>query len=261
MIFLGQVLSYSQEEESAEVYLEEYTDEFQELFFEALKQKGIENYDKAANLFLECMQMEPNNPVLNHELAKVYLAEKEYPSAEDFGIKALLADPENYWYLNTLVAVLHPQGRTVEGMKDNLPFGNKKLKENLARIYYQRRDYRAALSILEELAQSEFKAELAARIRDSIEQVSIQAVQPDTGEEESFDPLADYREVFDRLLEEGDYGQLEQNASEALELYPSQPYFYYVLGRAMAHNGKQKEAVRVLESALDLSHRRCRAFQ
>ena len=35
------------EEGSADVFLEEYTDEFQEKFFEALKQKGIENYDRA----------------------------------------------------------------------------------------------------------------------------------------------------------------------------------------------------------------------
>ena len=31
-----------QEEESSEVFLEEYTDEFQSLFFEALKQKTIQ---------------------------------------------------------------------------------------------------------------------------------------------------------------------------------------------------------------------------
>ena len=53
--------TYAQEEqESAEVYLEEYTDEFQENFFEALKQKGIQNYDRAVDLFLKCKQLEPN---------------------------------------------------------------------------------------------------------------------------------------------------------------------------------------------------------
>lgn len=58
--FLGDVYSVrvgdtpyqacAQEEESAEISLELYSDEFQEYFFEALKQKGIENYDKAINL-------------------------------------------------------------------------------------------------------------------------------------------------------------------------------------------------------------------
>ena len=74
---LGLVLipgpSYAQEnefkeEESSEVFLEEYTDEFQEKFFEALKQKGIENYDRAVNLLLECKRLDPNNSVLDHEL-------------------------------------------------------------------------------------------------------------------------------------------------------------------------------------------------
>lgn len=35
--------SFAQEEESAELFLDEYTDEFQETFFEGLKQKGIQN--------------------------------------------------------------------------------------------------------------------------------------------------------------------------------------------------------------------------
>ena len=251
LVFPG-ICSYAQEEESAEVYLEEYTDEFQELFFEALKQKGIENYDKAINLFLECRQMDPESPVLDHELAKVYLAEKEYPSAEEYGVKALQAEPQNFWYLNTLVTVLHPQGKTVEGLREVLPFENKILKENLASIYYQRRDYRAALNILEELSESEFKEEMSARIRDSINQIKTQATQPKVVEEEKpFDPLSEYREEFNELFDRQDYSTLETKASEALELYPSQPYFYYILGRAMVQNNKLGEAARVLESALD----------
>ena len=43
-VFCFSLSLWAQEEESAELFLEEYTDEFQNLFFEALKQKGIQNY-------------------------------------------------------------------------------------------------------------------------------------------------------------------------------------------------------------------------
>ena len=40
-------------------------------------------------------------------------------------------------------------------------------------------------------------------------------------------------------------------SAKALESYPSQPYFYYVQGYAFNKNTQNKEAVEVLESALD----------
>ena len=40
-------------EETAELFLEDYSDDFQEYFFEGLKQKAIENHDKAIHLFLK----------------------------------------------------------------------------------------------------------------------------------------------------------------------------------------------------------------
>jgi len=72
ILFLGLVFvptsCYAQEkpseiniEDSAEVFLEEYSDDFEEAFFEALKQKGIENYDRAINLFLECKRLDAKN--------------------------------------------------------------------------------------------------------------------------------------------------------------------------------------------------------
>ncbi len=252
ILFLGSQEFYSQEEESAEVYLDEYTDEFQELFFEALKQKGIENYDKAVNLLLECKQLDPQNRVLDHELAKVYLAEKEYISALEYSLEALNSDPENFWYLNTLVEILEGQGRTASSIRERLPYQSRILKENLALIYYKRRNYNEALQILKELKESSFAEDLSAKIRDSIDQVkkTTSPNQPDNVGGEP-DPLAEYRQQFENLLVLQEFVKLEELATEALEMFPSQPYFYYMKGRAMVLNKKTNEAVRVLEMALD----------
>ncbi|MEL6483725.1 MAG: hypothetical protein AAFP96_02625, partial [Bacteroidota bacterium] len=96
--------SFAQEEESAELFLDEYTDEFQETFFEGLKQKGIQNYDRAIQLFLDCKQLDAENPILDYELARAHFKNKTYVEAQEYGITALRTDPTNYWYLETLVS-------------------------------------------------------------------------------------------------------------------------------------------------------------
>ena len=180
LLFLGFLLipliHYAQEEddmreeESAAVSLEEYSDAFQENFFEALKQKGIENYDRAINLFLKCKQLDADNVVVDHELAKVYLADKQYLQAKDYGITALLSEPENLWYLNTLVDILQKQRSTVETIKEEIPYDNNALKENLALIYYRKGQYQNALNILKSIKKSDFSDALTAKINDSLQQ-------------------------------------------------------------------------------------------
>ena len=51
--------------------------EFQDNYYESLKQKGIENYDKAIISLEKCLALEPNNPVVFFELGKNYLAQKK----------------------------------------------------------------------------------------------------------------------------------------------------------------------------------------
>ncbi len=251
--FLGLTATYAQEEESAELYLEEYTDEFQERFFEALKQKGIENYDRAVNLLLECKQMEPGISTIDHELAKVYLKQKNSNSALEYSIDALTSQPENYWYASSFTEALQQQGRTASDLSGRIPYQNETLKQNLALIYYKRRNYKEALKILKEMKASGFTNELTTKIKDSIDMASKAMVGnlPEKESAEQEDPLEEYKSRLDNLLEAKDYSGFETAAAEALELFPSQPYFYWMMGKALALNNKNKEAARVLETSLD----------
>ena len=56
---------------------------FKEQFFEALKQKGIENYDRAIQALQRCLAQEPKNAVIHFELGKNYNALKQYDAAEE----------------------------------------------------------------------------------------------------------------------------------------------------------------------------------
>jgi tetratricopeptide (TPR) repeat protein len=255
--FLGIVifsqLNYAQEEESAEVYLEDYTDEFQEAFFEALKQKGIENYDKAINLFLECKRLDSTSNVVDFELANSYLANKQSIIAQQYGIEALKARPENYWYLNVLVEIMDKQGRSIETIKDEIAFDNDKLVENLAVIYFQKKKFQESLNILKGMKDSSFKKSLSLKIKDSLDRVKIVDPVKQAPSEQNTDltPLLRYKKEIDEIIRNKDYSFLVIKAEEALEEFPSQPYFYFAKGMGLNRSGKQKEAIKELETALD----------
>ncbi|NJM80171.1 MAG: hypothetical protein HC854_12130 [Flavobacterium sp.] len=57
-------------------------DEIEDNFYEALKQRAIENYDKAIISIEKCILKVKDNPVFYHELGKNLLHLKKYPEAE-----------------------------------------------------------------------------------------------------------------------------------------------------------------------------------
>jgi predicted Zn-dependent protease len=247
------ILSYAQEEqESADVYLEEYTDKFQENFFEALKQKGIQNYDRAVDLFLKCKQLEPNNSVVDYELAKAYMRDKKYVQAQDYAIAALLSEPTDYWYLDNLLTILDKQGGPVESVKQRIPYENKKLQQNMAVSLFKMKKYGEASKVLDDLENSQLKSELHRKISDSLQRDTQPEAAPVVEQKENLDnPLAQLKAQMEQLITAVDYKSLLDESLEALDTYPLQPYFYYAYGTALNNTGNPNKGIEVLESGLD----------
>jgi tetratricopeptide (TPR) repeat protein len=244
-----------QVEESAEVFLEEYSDEFQENFFEGLKQKGIQNYDRAINFLLECKRLQPDNEAVSHELARMYFLDKNYVESKGYAIAAVLADPENYWYLNTLMTTIIKQGNDIAAVTNDIPMENSSLQENLARVYYNQEKYAEALALLQPLKKPKNTMVLEQNIKDALAKntkntksisVTTTVVNTDRSDLESY--KARIRGLF---MMPSDISILLQVSEEALENYPAQPYFYYANGYALSKKGKHKEAIEILEIALD----------
>ncbi|TFG74350.1 MAG: hypothetical protein E4H26_08150 [Flavobacteriales bacterium] len=242
-------------EESAEVSLEDYSDEFQENFFEALKQKGIENYDRAIALLLECKKLDPFNGVVDHELAKAFLADKQYAIAEDHAMAALRSEPENIWFLDTLIEILQKQGGSGDMLISGLAKDNIKTLENLALVFFQRGDFENALQVLKLLKQSRFTDGLLSKINDSLNQKKgILEKDEDLSPSKTArveDALEQYKKEIEALISSNQAELLEQFSAEALEQYPSQPSFYYAQGLALNKLGRFAEAIELLETGLD----------
>ena len=75
---------------------------FQNYFFEALKQKALENYSKAVDALVLCKSINPSEPVVFHELGTNYLKLKQFESSEYNFQKAISLDKDNFWYKESL---------------------------------------------------------------------------------------------------------------------------------------------------------------
>ncbi len=261
-VFNSPMSSYAQEdqdidvEQSAEVFLEEYSDTFQENFFEGLKQKGIRNYDRAITYFLECKKLQPQNTVVSFELAKFHLYDKQLIVAQEYALEALNGEPENYWYAETLINIVEARKSVIEEVKEELPWNNTILRGNIAEIYFLKGNYLNAKSVLKGVKISKKYERLEMKITDSIAKQSkkinpiVQSPKPVSSQD--LDSVEDYKIQIETLLgATTDNVKLFQTTEEAIENFPSQPYFYYANGAALNRAQKHKEAIDILETALD----------
>jgi len=133
--------------------LGDVSDEFQSAFFEAIKQKGIENYDKAIDLLEKCNTEQPNNAAVNFELGKNYYELDKLELAENALQKANNLKPNNQWVLETLYHLYRSQRNTdkvIETLK-SLHKVHPKYATELVKFYYKNNQHSNALTLLDKL--------------------------------------------------------------------------------------------------------------
>lgn len=171
LIFLGilfQTITAFSQVEPEDIALE--TDEFQIAFYESLREKGIENYDKAVTALQKCLALEPNNPVVHFELGKNYLFQKDYKNAYDSFEKATQLDSKNRWYWVGLYDVSHATRdytNAIVIMKKLIEF-KKEYKEDLVSLYMFTQQHDEALKLIDELTETVGKTEIREQFRSQI---------------------------------------------------------------------------------------------
>lgn len=127
--------------------------EFETNFFDALKEKAIENYDKAIIALQKCLTKEPLNPEIHYQLGINYLAQKEYVEAENAFQKAVDLDPKQRWYWNGLYDV-HYQTKEYEKaivIVEKLVTFDANMKEDLASLYMNTQQFDKAKIVINDI--------------------------------------------------------------------------------------------------------------
>lgn len=129
------------------------TDEYQDSFFESLKQKGIENYDKAIVSLEKCIKLKPNDAVAYFELGKNYLKLKDYQNAQNAFEKATQLDPKNKWYWLGIYDVSYETKNytlAIETIQKIIPF-DEEYKDDLISLYMITNQFDKALLTINEM--------------------------------------------------------------------------------------------------------------
>ncbi len=127
--------------------------EFENNFYEALKQKAIENYDKAIVSLEKCLQKEPNNPEIHYQLGVNYLNQKNYVEAENAFQKAVDLNPKQRWYWNGLYDVYYQ----TRDFNKSIPIVEKlvtfdvNMKEDLVSLYMTTQQFDKAKTVIDDI--------------------------------------------------------------------------------------------------------------
>lgn len=131
-------------------------DQLENNFYEAMKQRGIENYDKAIVAIQKCIEKEPTNAAFQYELGKNYLSLKNYVNAESAFKKAVELDNKQRWYWNGLYDVYYQ----TKDFQKSIPIVEKliefdaNMKEDLVSLYMNTNQHAKAFELLNNMESS-----------------------------------------------------------------------------------------------------------
>ncbi|GGH38070.1 hypothetical protein IA57_05065 [Mangrovimonas yunxiaonensis] len=231
-------------------------DEFQQHFFEALKQKGIENYDRAIEALKKCLNIKSDLAVVYYELGKNYNKLKNFGEAENALKEAISIDEDNEWYLDELYDVYIQQNDLKHAIKtvEQLVKYHPDYKEDLATLYVKTEKYKDALKLLDELdaaygvstsrdilRNQVYKA--TGKKKDQIENLE-ERVEGNPDEE------SNYLALIYRYSENNQKEEAFKTAKKLLEIKPNSELVHLALYKFYLEDGDAEKAIASMQVVL-----------
>lgn len=179
----------------------------EDYFFEALTQRGIENYDKAIIALQKALEKEPKNPAFLFELGKNQLDAKNYIAAEMAFKSAIEIDAKQRWYWNGLYDIYY-QTKAFDkaiGVVQKLVEFDPNMREDLVSLYMTTDQKEKALALLKEM-------EATAHLTKTMEFYKLKL-------ERSTEFAAPKKETLELGIKE--HPKYEQNYIDLINLYLS----------------------------------------
>ncbi|WP_417610881.1 tetratricopeptide repeat protein [Owenweeksia hongkongensis] len=226
VISFSPVLLFSQEE--GDPLSKKERGAFNEMFFEAEKQKNLGNLEKALDLYQALYKMNTTNATVCFELAQIYAAGNKSDDALFYAERAVQLEPKNKWMLMLLASAYRNfdnQQKEIDIFKRlvKLDSLNPDYRFELAISYQQYERYDEAIAALNEL-----EAILGVN-----EIISNQK-----------------KEIY---LEQGDLDAAVKEIENLIKTYPKNVDFYGTLAQIYMVNGKEKDALKVYNKMLEIA--------
>lgn len=241
------------EEEINQDDLGNVTDEFQEYFFEALKQKGIENYEKAITALEACAKLDPGKAVVYFEMGKNYRALEKFENAITNFQKALELDPKRSSILREMYGTYRDAGDYGNAISTLKKLNQKKndYTQELANLYMLNGQYEEALKLIDELDRklgsntyrTTMRRQIYARTNNTDAQIE-KLLEDITGDPEN---EQNYLNLIYLYSEQQDYEKAFNTAQRLLEVDPGSKLVHLALYKFYLEKGNPEEAVRSMK--------------
>jgi len=229
------------------------SDEFQEHFFEALKQKGIENYELALNALKKAENAAKKDPeqeaVVFFETGKNLTFLKRYDQAEENFQKVIAFQGDRMDVMEALYDLYYLQ----RNYDKAIPLVKKLLvidpdyKEDLANLYQRTKQYDEALELLDELdeswGESTYRNALRRRIysvtgnsKGAIESLETKIDQNPKNEQ-------DYLNLIFLYSSQGDTEKAFQTAQDLVKNQPNSELAHLALYKFYLDMGNSEAAI------------------
>ncbi|HTD98589.1 MAG TPA: tetratricopeptide repeat protein [Mucilaginibacter sp.] len=199
-----------------------------QLFFSAIREKTVENFVHAGELFNQVLQADPQNDASLYELANLKKIQNEYPDAQNLLERAVTVKPDNEWYwvgladcyektndINKLENVFNELIR-IDPDKPEYYFDK-------ANVYFQQKRYDDALGVYKQLQEL-------------------------TG---ISDEIVAKREII--FLKQGKISEATADLDAMIAANPTQIRYYLLLGELYNSNGLPDKALKVLQTAVKIA--------
>ncbi|GGK30931.1 cytochrome c biosynthesis protein [Yeosuana aromativorans] len=224
-------------------------DAFQESFFEALKQKGIENYDRSVTALLKCIELDDSQAVLYYELGKDYIQLKNFGAAEDALKTAVNKDPDNEWYMNALYNLYRVENdldKALKTLKD-LAGHHPSYRQDLVELYITTKKYNDALKLLDELDAQKGISPQRDYLRNQIYAATGKKKEQIKNLEQRIDNNPDnesnYLALIYRYSENNEKEKAYETAKELLKINPNSQLVHLALYKFYLDDNDTEKAI------------------
>lgn len=254
---LTPLASFGQEEDSAEIFSEAYSDMFQEYFFEALEQRANGNFKKAIESLLKCGELDATNGAVAYELARNYRSLKQYAEAFTYMDLARKSMPGEYWVWSELMSLFAETGRLKEGVAllESETTRSDSLTLLLTDVYVQTGEEAKATRLLQDLLK---RKQPVPGVWERMVYLSSSKPLPAEGAETGVEVVRETSNanesplsLLKQFMESQSWDILLKESSEVISVYPLQPEGYYYKAVALEALNRRKEAGAVLLEGAD----------
>ncbi|MDT0555535.1 tetratricopeptide repeat protein [Patiriisocius hiemis] len=233
------------------------SDAYQENFFEALKQRGIENHELALEALKKAEKAAKKDPKLEapvfFEIGKNLISVRRYRDGEAYLRRVLDIEGQKLDVMEVLYDLYYQEqdyNSAITLVKELIVF-DEDYKEDLANLYSRTKQYDKALEVLDELDESWGESDYRNALRTQIYRTTGNS----TGEIEKLEERIDgskkkekdYLNLIFLYSEQDNPEKAFETAQELLKQYPKSKLVHLALYKFYLDEGKTKEALQSMD--------------